>query len=281
MIRSIIWGLAGIVLWALGILIGLHYQRSGAPPVTPPETTGLRPQYRSGPFQIGVEVVPATPKVGENRLRIVLQTQGGEPVRGATIRAVAEMPAMGAMPAMQAPAEMREIRAGLYEGAFDLSMEGSWPLTLSIEKSGLGATRLILDMATGRRGLQLSWGAAPLKPEAATTAEPAPPGTVTLDRRQFIGVKTAPAQMVDMTRTIRAVGQISYDETRLADVSLKFDAWIGELYVDYVGAQVKRGQPLSTVYSPQLLAAQQEYLELKARAGRSEAAGASPCRKRR
>ncbi|WP_022947083.1 efflux RND transporter periplasmic adaptor subunit [Methylohalobius crimeensis] len=276
MIRSFVWGLAGMALLALGILIGLHYQSPGAPPVKPPETTGLRPQYRSGPFRIGIEGIPATPRVGANRLWIVLKDEAGDPVGGAALEAVAEMPAMGAMPAMQAPAEMREIRSGLYEGTFDLSMEGSWPLTLRIKKSGLGGTRLTLDMATGRRGLQLSSGATPLQPETATAPEPAPPGTVTLDpsRRQLIGVKIGEARVTDMRRVIRAVGRVTYDETLLADVTLKFDAWIGELYVDYVGATVKKGRPLFTVYGPELLAAQQEYLELKRRARRSDAAGA-------
>lgn len=413
MIRFLTLGLAGAALLAAGIFIGAHYPSGGAAPGTTGEATGLRPQYRSGPFQVGIEVVPATPKVGENRVRIVLQTQAGEPVGGAAIRAVAEMPAMGTMPAMQAPAEMAEVEPGLYEGAFDLSMEGSWPLTLGIEQPELGETRITLDMATGRAGLQLASGGTSLRsgpgssqpmasagdgalpyrsgpyrldvqvqpqtpkvgentltlrlqnqngepirgasiravaempamgtmpamqaPAEMTEVEPgvyqgafdlsmegswplslaiqapgmperhvsfdlatgrqglqlaagasradgagmeameeAPPGTVTLDpaRRQLIGVKIAEAQMSDLTRTIRAVGQVTYDERRLADVTLKFDAWIGELYVDYVGAPVEQGQKLFSVYGPELLAAQQEYLELKGRAGRSEAAGA-------
>ena len=72
-----------------------------------------------------------------------------------------------------------------------------------------------------------------------------------------------------MTRTIRAEGRIGYDESRLADVSLKFDAWIGELHADYVGVRVDKGEPLFTVYGPALLAAQQEYLELKRRGSAS------------
>ncbi|GAB4366507.1 MAG: hypothetical protein Kow0060_24070 [Methylohalobius crimeensis] len=276
MIRLIVFAVAGIALLAVGFLIGLQYQPPGAPSTPALETAGLRPQYRSGPFEIGIEVIPATPRVGENRVRVVLQTQGGEPVRGATIQAVAEMPAMGAMPAMRAPAEMREIKPGLYEGSFNLPMEGSWPLTLIIDKSGLGRARLTLDMATGRPGLRLSSGATPLEPVSGAALEESPPGTVTLDsqRRQLIGVKTGEAQVSDLTRTIRAVGQVTYDETLLADVTLKFDAWIGELCVDYLGASVKKGQKLFTVYGPQLLAVQQEYLEIKRRAGRSEATGA-------
>lgn len=398
MIRFLTWTLAAAALLGIGIFIGLQYSSGKSVPDTAGMATGLQPQYRSGPFHVGVEVVPATPKVGENRLSVVLQTPTGEPVRGATIRAVAEMPAMGAMPAMQAPADMAEIEPGLYRGIFEPSMEGSWPLTLQISKEGVGSTRASFDLATGRKGLQpasgvtaLAQGAggadnadelpyrsgpyrldvsiepttprvgentlsvvlrnadgdplenAEIKAVAEMPAmgtmpamqapadmqeiepglyrgtfepsmegswpltlrvqapgmparqmsfdlatgreglqlasgatgdamvEEAPPGTVTLDnrRRQLIGVETAEAQVMAMTRTIRAEGRIGYDETRLADVSLKFDAWIGELFADYVGVRVEKGEPLFTVYGPALLAAQQEYLELKRRGGAS------------
>jgi Cu(I)/Ag(I) efflux system membrane fusion protein len=51
----------------------------------------------------------------------------------------------------------------------------------------------------------------------------------------------------------------------MSNVTLKFDAWIGELKADYVGTQVEQGQVLFTVYSPELLSAQQEYLETRQR----------------
>ena len=188
----------------------------------------------------------------------------------ADIKAVAEMPAMGAMPAMQAPADMQEIEPGLYQGTFEPSMDGSWPLTLKIEVPGMPARQISFDLAVGREGLQLASGAS--RTDGGGMAEEAPPGTVTLDnrRRQLIGVETAEAQTLAMTRTIRAEGRIAYDDTQLADVSLKFDAWVGELYADYVGVYVEKGEPLFTVYGPALLAAQQEYLQLKRRSGASQ-----------
>ncbi|ADE14801.1 efflux transporter, RND family, MFP subunit [Nitrosococcus halophilus Nc 4] len=282
MTRFILLFIAGAALLALGIVIGWQLPPSPPPDATPPERTGSdvpirsrgigQPTYRSGPFRVGVAVEPAAPQVGENRLKVVLEDRKGNPVSGAQIRAVAEMPAMGAMPAMQAPAEMQEIEPGLYQGTFDLPMEGSWPLTLAISASGMADRQISFDMATGRAGLQLTSGATRIDGSGEATLEEAPPGTVTLDarRRQLIGVETAEAKLVEMVRTIRAVGRVIYDETRLTDVSLKFDAWIGKLYVNYLGAKVQKGQPLFTVYGPELLAAQQEYLEIKRRAGRSD-----------
>ncbi|KJS03920.1 MAG: hemolysin D [Gammaproteobacteria bacterium BRH_c0] len=227
--------------------------------------------YRSGPYRLDVSIEPTTPRVGENTLKVVLRDADGAPLDNAEITAVAEMPAMGAMPAMRAPAEMAEIEPGLYRGTFEPSMEGSWPLALRIQAPGMPARQISFDLATGREGLQLASGATRTGGADDAMVEEAPPGTVTLDnrRRQLIGVKTAEAQAMTMTRTIRAEGRIAYDESRLADVSLKFDAWIGELHADYVGVAVAKGEPLFTVYGPELLATQQEYLELKRRGSAS------------
>jgi Cu(I)/Ag(I) efflux system membrane fusion protein len=94
--------------------------------------------------------------------------------------------------------------------------------------------------------------------------------TITIDnrRRQMIGVETERVFVRDLRKDIRAVGHVTYDERRLSKVTLKFDAWVGELFANYVGAQVNKGEVLFMVYSPELLAAQQEYLETLKRLAR-------------
>jgi Cu(I)/Ag(I) efflux system membrane fusion protein len=79
-------------------------------------------------------------------------------------------------------------------------------------------------------------------------------------RRQLIGVKTGLVERRKVEKTIRTVGRIAYDETRLTDVTLKYKGWIGKLYADATGNKVRRGYPLFTVYSPEVYAAQMEYL---------------------
>ena len=59
-------------------------------------------RYRAGGLEVGITTVPATPRVGDNRLMVELRTPDGEPVPDVEIEAYAEMPAMGAMPAMRA-----------------------------------------------------------------------------------------------------------------------------------------------------------------------------------
>ena len=77
---------------------------------------------------------------------------------------------------------------------------------------------------------------------------------------QNIGVKTMVVAKQPLTRTVRAVGRVDYDETRIMDVNSKIAGWVEELYVDYTGQWVKKGQPLLALYSPELVAAQEEYL---------------------
>src|SRR5205823_6804671 len=79
-------------------------------------------------------------------------------------------------------------------------------------------------------------------------------------RQQRIGVRTVEATRQALSATIRTVGVVRYDETRQTDVNVKLEGWIRDLYVDYTGQPVRQGQPLLTLYSPQVLAAENEYL---------------------
>ena len=69
------------------------------------------PRYRAGNFEVGVMTEPSTPKVGDNRLIVDVRDVDGKPV-STRIDAYAEMPAMGAMPAMRAPADLKETAPG-------------------------------------------------------------------------------------------------------------------------------------------------------------------------
>lgn len=77
---------------------------------------------------------------------------------------------------------------------------------------------------------------------------------------QNIGVRIEPVSEGPLVRTIRTVGTVDYDETRVRDVNTKVAGWIEVLHVDFLGASVEQGQPLFEVYSPALFQAQEEYL---------------------
>ena len=94
-----------------------------------------------------------------------------------------------------------------------------------------------------------------------------PPGAIRIapERQQLIGVKFATVELAGDTRTVRTVGKVTFDETRVAHVHTRTDGWIEKVFVDFTGDTVKQGQPMLTIYSPEMLASQQELL-LAARA---------------
>ena len=80
--------------------------------------------------------------------------------------------------------------------------------------------------------------------------------------QRFIGVKTTAAAVKPLNRTIRTVGRVEYDERRIATVNTKIEGWIENLRVNYTGIYVKKGEVLAEIYSPELVASQQEYLNI-------------------
>lgn len=83
---------------------------------------------------------------------------------------------------------------------------------------------------------------------------------VTPDKQQLIGVQYGQVALRPLTRTIRAVAKLTYDETKIARVHAKIEGWIERVYVDFTGQLVAKNQPLLSIYSPELVATQDEYL---------------------
>jgi len=87
-------------------------------------------------------------------------------------------------------------------------------------------------------------------------------GTVKIDPVvvQNIGVRTAKAEIGNLSRTIRAVGKVDYDEEKMARIHPKTEGWIEKLFIDKIGETVKEDAILLSVYAPKLVSTQQEYL---------------------
>jgi RND family efflux transporter MFP subunit len=83
---------------------------------------------------------------------------------------------------------------------------------------------------------------------------------ITAEKQQLIGVQYSEVTPQPLTRTIRAVARLTYDETRIVRIHSKVEGWIDQIYVDFIGQLVKKNEPLLTVYSPELVATQDEYL---------------------
>ena len=77
---------------------------------------------------------------------------------------------------------------------------------------------------------------------------------------QNIGVRSELVERRTLSRDIRTVGRIDYDERKVAYANTKIGGWIERLYVDYTGQNVKKGERLLEIYSPELVVTQEEYL---------------------
>jgi Cu(I)/Ag(I) efflux system membrane fusion protein len=248
----------------------------------------------AGPFQLAVSIQPETPVVGKNHIVIQVRDNQGEHVEDASVRVVGEMSAISSMPAMYAQADIVETTPGMYQGEFELSMAGVWLLAVEVATDEAHHVDLSFDMVTGREGIKLIT-ATPIDDVAYHTCSMHPsvksamPGTcpicgmdlvsVTRDelqsgsilvdkgRRQAIGVKTGNVVKKHFEVPIILQGEVTFDETRLIDISLRFDGWIGNLNADFIGKPIRKGDILFSVFSPELLSLQKEYLGTLKRSG--------------
>jgi len=86
---------------------------------------------------------------------------------------------------------------------------------------------------------------------------------VTAEGVRLAGVQTEPARHERLERTIRAVGTVLPDETRIRHFHTRVTGWVEKLYVNFTGQVVRRGQPILSIYSPQLVATQEEFLRAR------------------
>lgn len=89
-----------------------------------------------------------------------------------------------------------------------------------------------------------------------------PKNSIAIDpvRLQSIGITSEPATKQMLDKVIRTVGRVESDERRIAHIHVRFDGWVDKLLVNFIGEKVKQDQALFTVYSPELVSTQQEYL---------------------
>lgn len=129
---------------------------------------------------------------------------------------------------------------------------------------GVGATADTHAVAPAAAPSPASTTADPMAGMDMSGAAPPPSGATAVylspARQQLIGVRTAAIETRSLDATIRTVGTLAYDETRVTEVHPKVSGWVERVYVDFVGKSVRSGQPLLTLYSPDLVATQNEYL---------------------
>src|SRR5438552_8357927 len=102
-----------------------------------------------------------------------------------------------------------------------------------------------------------------MAPPPASTEAPLVPVQISPQRLQSIGVKTGKVERKSVADEIRTTGSVAADERRLAYVQVRFSGYIQKVFADATYQYVRKGQPLFTVYSPELVATEREYLVAK------------------
>jgi membrane fusion protein, copper/silver efflux system len=123
-----------------------------------------------------------------------------------------------------------------------LGLAAAWAATRPAQQQGAAQTD---DAGHDMGGIQLAGdGTLSMPPELART----------------LGITTAQAELGAVSRSLRTTGHVAWDETRLSTIAPKFGGFVERLYVDNTGQAVRRGQPVLEIYSPDLVAAQEELL---------------------
>lgn len=106
-----------------------------------------------------------------------------------------------------------------------------------------------------------------LDPQAKTADTSQVEGLATIEvdpqRQQLIGLRTAEVDRGDLGAAIRTFGRVSVDETQVRKVSVKAGGYVEKVYADFLGKPVKKGQPLFSFYSPEIFAAETEWVSMR------------------
>jgi Cu(I)/Ag(I) efflux system membrane fusion protein len=207
----------------------------------------------AGPWKVSVALDPDPPREQGQEAHVAISDAAGKPVDGVDVEVTYDMPAMGAMAEMKSSFPGRPVGPGAYDAAFDLPMAGSWGLWVQAKTKDVCVVARY-KLTVGQSGL-LADGTSSCSGAEADKA-------IQIDeaRQHEIGITTDRATRGPMTLDIRAVGKLTYDESRLTDVVLRVGGYVSDLRVRATGQPVKKGDPLFLLYSPDLFAAEQDYL---------------------
>ncbi len=219
-------------------------------------------RVRAGDVEITAAVEPRALRVGENEMWIELHDAQGAPLDGADVSVVVGMGAMGGMAPMGGPVGAEALGKGRYRAAFSLGMGGTWQVAIHAKPASGATASAEGSLTIGTPGVRLE--AVSLAPPASGAAVPEPhPGEFRFDpsRLRQVGVRSEPAQRTQLDATVRAEGRVVWDESALHDVTMRVGGFAGDVEADALGEPVKQGETLFLFYSPEVFAAQREYID--------------------
>jgi Cu(I)/Ag(I) efflux system membrane fusion protein len=241
----------------------------------------------SGPdLRVEVSLAAGEARTGDNELRLVVRDGAGRPVDDARVEVAYSMEMAGMAP-MGGRIAADAKGGGEYVAHLDLSMTGTWTLSLHASRPGgatahaegsvrTGAREIALEAAHAGEADEIEYYTCPMHPSVhearpgkcpicgmelvPVRKEAAASGVVRVDpaRLEKIGVRFATAVRAPLEREIRATGSVGWDETRLVDVTPRVSGTVVELAPNPLGAPIEKGALLARIYSPELWAAQRE-----------------------
>jgi RND family efflux transporter MFP subunit len=140
----------------------------------------------------------------------------------------------------------------------------------------------LVETGARSRKSEVSTPTQPTDPHAAAPAAGIPGNAtveITSEGIRLAGVQTAPAVTGRLARSVRAVGTVTADETRIRHVHTKIPGWVEKLFVNFTGQAVRKGAPILSIYSQELVASQEEYLKARETAARFAASELPEVRK--
>jgi membrane fusion protein, copper/silver efflux system len=247
----------------------------------------------AGGLTIATSLQPDPPRENGNVAHVVVRDAQGKPIVGAKVQLEFDMPAMGGMQAMHGASAGKDAGDGSYALPFDLGIAGSWTITIKVD-APTGSASARYSLRVGASGLtslggESTGGASSGSSDVAyytcsmhtqvhsetpgrcpicsmtltpVTREQEQAGVIHIDpsRRALLGIRTTKVVTAPIDQEIVAKGRLAVDETRLHEVTLKLNGYISDLKINTTGQSVQKGDTLFTLYSPELYAAEQEYL---------------------
>ena len=124
------------------------------------------------------------------------------------------------------------------------------------------ASEHVHEESAPAKGSEQPMAAMPGGSQPPTTSGNQSPNAIFIapQKQQLIGMRTVAVSVQPLSKEIRAVGKVAVDETRVTHIHTKVSGYIEEVFANYIGKPVRRGEPLFTIYSPDLVSTQQEYL---------------------
>ncbi len=150
------------------------------------------------------------------------------------------MPPMPGMDEMRDAASLEEVEPGVYRGSLKVSMDGPWQIRVVLEDIMLTKDVFVplskTSLAGGGPASSAHGGHIMMKPE----------------KLQLLGVVTEPVEKKDLVKTFSTVGYISYDLSKIYEITVRADAWVTDTFGRFEGEYVKKGTPLMRVLSPDI-----------------------------